>query len=251
MKLSVCLDAVFRGRDFLESMKQVKDLGINAIEFWAWWNKDLDGIQKLKDTLGLEIATFCTRMISLVDHSVRDEYLRGLEESIQVAQRLNCKKLITQVGNELPSVSREKQHQALVDGLKECVPLLEKANITLLVEPLNILVDHKGYYLFSSDEAFQIIDEVNSPYVKVLYDIYHQQIMEGHLIYRITHNIDKIGHFHAAGNPGRHELTIGEIHYKNVIDAIKNTGYTGYFGLEYRPVKDPVQGLKEIYEWFA
>jgi hydroxypyruvate isomerase len=249
MKLSVCIDAVFYRRDFMESMKDVKEVGINAFEFWSWWDKDLEKIQQTKNELDLEISAFCTRMISLVDISKRDQYLKGLEESIEVAKRLNCKNLITQVGNELPNISREKQHQTLVEGLKECVPLLERSNITLLMEPLNTLIDHKGYYLFSSDEAFQIIEEVNSPCIKVLYDIYHQQIMEGHLIYRITHNIEKIGHFHAAGNPGRHELTTGEIHYKNIIKAIEEAGYKGYFGLEYFPIEEPIKGLKEVPEW--
>ncbi len=114
----------------------------------------------------------------------------------------------------------------------------------LVFEPLNTLVDHKGYYLYSSEEAFRIADQVNSPKVKVLYDIYHQQITEGHLIKRITKNIDKIGHFHAAGNPGRHELYFGEINYSEVFKAIDETGYTGSIGLEYFPIEEPEKGIK-------
>lgn len=125
-------------------------------------------------------------------------------------------------------------------------PFLEEAGVTLVVEPLNILVDHPGYYLYSSEEAFQIIDEVGSPNVKVLFDIYHQQIMEGNLISRIQRNINKIGHFHAADNPGRHELYMGEIQYLNVFRAIEETGYRGYIGFEYFPLEEPLSGIWKI-----
>ena len=108
------------------------------------------------------------------------------------------------------------------------------------------LVDHAGYYLVRSDEAFAVIDEVASSHVKVVFDIYHQQISEGHLIHNITANIDKIAHFHAAGNPGRNELTIGEIHYPSVFQAILETGYDGFVALEYWPVEDPLAGLKQV-----
>ncbi|NLX70688.1 MAG: TIM barrel protein [Clostridiales bacterium] len=250
MKLSVCVEALFNGWDITEGMKAIKEAGVDAFEFWGWWGKDLDEIKRAKEELGLNIAAFCTRMISLVDSTLREDYIKGLKETIEVARYLGCNKLITQVGNELGDVDRGQQRRNLVDGLKTCSPILEDAGITLLVEPLNTLVDHKGYYLYSSAEAFEIIDEVNSPNIKILYDIYHQQIMEGNLIANITQNINKIGHFHAAGNPGRHELTIGEINYGNVFKAIKESGYEGYVGLEYFPVEDPVKGLLHIKSFF-
>ena len=147
-------------------------------------------------------------------------------------------------------IPRDQQHQCLVDGLKAAAPMLETAGITLVIEPLNELVDHAGYFLIRADEAFQIIDEVASPNVKVVFDIYHQQISEGHVINNITANIDKIAHFHAAGNPGRHELTIGELHYPSIFEAIQQTSYDGYVGLEYWPKNDPLAGLQEVASWF-
>lgn len=245
MKFSVCIDALFKGMDFTEGMKAVHSVGIRAFEFWGWWNKDINQIKKAKEELGMDVSTFCTRMISLVDPSKRCEYLEGLKESIDVAKVLGSKSLITQVGAELKGVTREEQCKSLVEGLKECAPILEKAGVTLLVEPLNTLVDHKGYYLYSSEEAFEIIEKVGSTNIKVLFDIYHQQIMEGHLISRICSNIDKIGHFHAAGNPGRHELMNGEINYFEIFKAIDKTGYKGYTGLEYFPSGNVIEGLRE------
>lgn len=246
MEISVCVDALFWGKDIMKSMKTVKASGFSAIEFWCWWDKNLDEIKQIKDELEMNIAAFCTKFISLVDASKREDYIVGLKESIEAAKKLDCKKLISQVGNEIPGLSREEQKKSLIAGLKQCAPILEAEGITLVIEPLNTLVDHKGYFLYSSDEAFEIIDEVNSPNVKVLFDIYHQQVMEGHLISRICNNIDKIGHFHAAGNPGRHELDKGELNYANIFNSIKETGSTAYVGLEYFPVDEPGEGLKKV-----
>jgi len=247
---SVCFDAVFEGMPVQQAIEQVAKSGIGAIEFWGWWDKDLSVIEAAKKQHDLNISACCTKFVTLVDPSKRAEYLQGLEESIEAAIRLECPTLISQVGNFRPGVPREEQHQALVDGLKEAAPMLEAAGVTLVIEPLNELIDHKGYYLVRSEEAFEIIDEVGSDRVKVVFDIYHQQISEGQLIANITANIDKIGHFHAAGNPGRHELTVGELHYPSIFDAIRETGYLGYVGLEYWPKHDPVTGLREVASWF-
>lgn len=251
LRPSVCIDAVLAGRPCPEALQTVADAGISAFEFWCWWEKDLDELEAHRDKHGLEIAAFCTKFISLVDPAKRAEYLAGLEESIAAARRLHCPTLISQVGDFRPGVPRAEQHASLVAGLKEAAPMLEEAGVTLVFEPLNELVDHAGYYLIRSDEAFQIVDEVASPRVKIVFDIYHQQISEGHLIHNITANVDKIAHFHAAGNPGRHELNVGEIHYPSVFEAIEETTYQGYVGLEYWPLKDPAEGLREVAGWFG
>ncbi|MGI9441664.1 MAG: hydroxypyruvate isomerase family protein [Rubripirellula sp.] len=251
IKPSVCIDAVFEGLPVDQAIQHVQAAGIKAFEFWGWWDRDLAVIEAARDKAGLEISACCTKFISLVDPAARDQYLEGLEQSIQAAKRLKCKTLISQVGDVIPSVSRADQHATLVDGLREAVAMLEAAGITLVIEPLNELIDHQGYYLVRSEEAFQIIDQVGSPNVKVVFDIYHQQISEGQLIANITSNIDKIAHFHAAGNPGRHELTRGELHYPSIFDAIAATDYSGFVGLEYWPVGDASMGLREVADWFA
>src|SRR5438270_402875 len=99
---------------------------------------------------------------------------------------------------------REEQHKSIVEGLKFTHDLVAPHRITLIVEPLNTLVDHHGYYLNHTPEAFQIMREVDSPYVKILFDIYHVQIMDGNLIDTIRKNIAWIDHFHVGDVPGRH-----------------------------------------------
>ncbi len=249
---SVCIDAVFEGKSFDDACAAVARANIPAIEFWGWWDKDLDALTIAQTVNDLAISACCTKFISLVDPTTRASYLEGLRESIDAAQQLGTKTLISQVGDFRPGVPRDEQHDCLVDGLREAALLLEDTGVTLVIEPLNELVNHAGYYLVRSDEAFDIIDEVSSPNVKVVFDIYHQQISEGHLIHNITENIDKIGHFHAAGNPGRHELQRGEINYPQIFDAILATNYHGHVGLEYWPAEDdPVASLSEVPNWLS
>jgi hydroxypyruvate isomerase len=246
MRLSVCIDAVFQEKNFLEAMKTVKETGYQAYEFWQWWEKDIKTIEKAQKALGLKAAAFCTKFVSLLDPVLRQDYIKGLKETLEIAKLLDCRTIISQIGYELKGVSREEQYQSVVSGLKGAAPFLERADTVLVVEPLNVLVNHKGYFLVSSWEAFNIIDEVGSPNIRVLYDIYHQQITEGNLISTISANISKIGHFHAAGNPGRHEITSGEINYSEVFRAIRKTNYEGYIGLEYHPQNDAAEGLKQV-----
>jgi hydroxypyruvate isomerase len=250
LKPSVCIDAVLSESSIDEALSIVSAAGIPAFEFWGWWDKDLETIHAAKERHNLKISACCTKFISLVDPNTRNDYLKGLEKSIAAAKHLGCPTLISQVGDALPGVARQTQHDCLVDGLREASALLKNSGVTLVIEPLNELVDHAGYYLIRSDEAFEIIDEVNNEAIKVVFDIYHQQISEGHLIHNISSNIDRIAHFHAAGNPGRHELTRGEIHYPSIFESIQNTDYDGYVGLEYWPVDDAIKGLKEVAAWF-
>jgi len=191
----------------------------------------------------------CTRMVPLNVSEQRGAYVDGLRDSIRAAEKIGCRMLISQVGQAIDGQPRQAQHDSIVEGLRQCAPILEDAGMTLVIEPLNALVNHKGYYLTHSEEAFEIIREVDSPSVKVLFDVYHQQITEGNLIDNLTCGADLIGHIHIAGNPGRHEpLDNSEVCYPAIIRALKASGYGGAVGLEYFPLRDPEEGLKEILE---
>jgi hydroxypyruvate isomerase len=114
------------------------------------------------------------------------------------------------------------------------------------VEPLHPQENHLEYYLDHASEAFRVVDEVSSPFVKVLFDIYHVQIMEGNLIETIHRNIARIGHFHVGDVPGRHEPGTGEINYANVFQAIRETGFRGFVAMEYVPSRDAMTTLAEV-----
>lgn len=249
MKYSVCTNAVFGGIALPDAIRRVAAAGFGSFEFWSWWDQDMEAVAAAKKETGLSCVGMCTRMVPLNVPQPRNEYLQGLRESISMASKLDCSMLISQVGQENADQSRRAQHDCIAAGLRECAPMLEEAGVTLVIEPLNALVNHKGYYLTHSEEAFEIIRKVNSPNVKVLFDVYHQQITEGNLISSLTENIDLVGHIHIAGVPGRHEPMDGsEISYPAIIDALKNCGYKGAIGLEYMPLRAPEAGLREILE---
>jgi len=245
MKISVCIDAVLPGNDTAQKLRDLKRIGCQAFEFWSWWDKDLNVLKSAMEETGLALAAMCTRFISLTEPSKRGDYLRGLKESIGEAKKMGCRTLISQVGDD-SGEDRAKQHQSVADGLKECVPLLRDAGIVLAVEPLNITIDHRGYYLWSSAEGFEIVREVDSPYVRLLYDIYHQQIMEGNILNTVTANLDLIGHMHAAGVPGRKELDRSELDYRYIFNTLDRAGYPGYMGFEYFPAEDSLAGIRKF-----
>lgn len=245
-RLSACIESVFRSQPFEAALDKVKAVGLDAYEFWGYGGKDLDALKRKQDELGLTLATFgCDPRGALVAPDSKGPFVEGLADGIQRAKEMDCTRLLVTVGQERKDISRDAQRANIVEALRAGAPLLEEAGITLVVEPLNILVNHRGYFLSQSKEAFQIIDEVGSSNVKILFDIYHQQISEGNLIANITANIDKIGHFHVADNPGRHEPGTGEINYTNVFAAIRKTGFDGFVGMEMWPVGDHAEAVRK------
>jgi hydroxypyruvate isomerase len=250
MRFSVCIDALFRDRSQEEALEALKAAGFHAFEIWGWWDRDLDGLCAKARTLGLSCAALCTRFISLTDPAQRNAYLAGLGESIEAAKKTGAKLIISQLGNDT-GCRRDFQHRSIVAGLKAAAPLLEESGLTLVIEPLNGRVDHTGTYLESSDEGFEIVREAGSGRVKLLFDMYHQQISEGDIIRRIGANPGGIAHFHAAGTPGRHELDQGELNYPAIFEFLDQRGYGGFVGLEYFPSRDVMPGLEKLRRFCA
>jgi len=130
-----------------------------------------------------------------------------------------------------------------------------------VLEPLNVHVDHPGYFLNHSALGFELVRAVGSPYIRLLFDIYHMQVMEGNIIQSLTGNLDVIGHVHVADVPGRHEPGTGELHYGNIFRALRQAGYDRYVGFEFEPTVASEQaaatslallrGLEEETEWIS
>lgn len=264
-KIGVCIETVFTDLSYLERIRKIAEIDFSGIEFWFHNKrfdegnlieemKDIGAIAKLVDKAGLEVIDFAMNSNdgkdggSLVKPKDREKCLSRLKELIPLAHRLNCKKLIVCSGNEVEGRSYEEQRRSIVDILTKASRIVENEGITLVLEPLNTLIDHPGYFLDSAKKGAEIIREINHPNVRLLYDIYHMQIMEGNVISTIEENIDIIGHFHAAGVPGRHELYLGELNYPNIIKRIDELGYEGYIGLEYFPSIDSEASLRRIKE---
>ncbi len=249
MRLCVAVPCFYGKTDFAEAIRKIGALGYDAAETYNWKNLNFKEVSAACRESGVELISMCTTEFRMTDSAYREAWLTGLTESCEAAARLGVKKLITQVGQDT-GAPRELQHAAIVETLKQATPILEKYGVTVMPEPLNTYVNHPGYYLWSSAEAFQIVGEVNHPNVKIVYDIYHQQVMEGNIIPNVVNNLDCIAHLHSAGHPGRHELWYGETDYKVVFDAIDKAGYKGACGLEYKPLMESTESLikaKELY----
>ena len=244
MRLCVPIPFFFKNIDFCDAIRTVAELGFDAVETYRWRELDLDKVKAVLDETGVEMLSICTTEFRLTDPAYREAWVDGVKESCAAAKRLGVRRLITQVGQDT-GAPREEQHASIVEGLKAGAPILEEYGITMMIEPLNTLVNHPGYYLWSAVEGFEIVKEVASPSVKLIYDIYHQQVMEGNIIPSITKNLDLIAHLHGAGHPGRNEMQFGENDYRFIINAIDAAGYTGALGLEYKPLLDPMESLKE------
>ncbi len=139
-----------------------------------------------------------------------------------------------------------------IAGLKRIVPLAERLGVTLVMEMLNSKVDHKDYHADRTEWAAQVARGLNTPRFKLLYDIYHMQIMEGDVVRTIAQYAPMIGHYHTAGNPGRHELDeTQELYYPRIARAIADTGFTGFVAHEFLPTTDPIAKLAQAQRVFA
>ncbi|WP_123537664.1 hydroxypyruvate isomerase family protein [Halosimplex salinum] len=243
--LSVCVEMVYDDEPFEARIERAAAAGADAVEFWGWREKDLDAIDDAAAEAGVPVVG-CVAGGTLTDPAEADDAVETIRESIAMADERDIPTLIATTGPDQDGLDRETQHENIVDVLSRVAPDAEAADVTLVLEPLNTEVDHPGYFLTTAEEGFEIVDEVGSPNVRLLYDAYHQQVTEGNLIQTMTENVDRIGHVHVADVPGRHEPGSGELNYGNVFAALDDAGYDGYVGCEFSPTGDPDEAMADV-----
>lgn len=248
MKYSACLELLFAEEpDFAKRFQLAKDVGFGTVEFWSWRRKNLEEVRHALEGTGLTLLGFAAEpMLPLTDANQHVAFLQGLRESITATRALGAKNLIAQAGDELQGIPRQEQHDAIVRVLSAAAPLLEAEGATLLLEPLNTKVDHPGYYLASTPEGLDIIEEVGSPNVKLLYDIYHSVVMCERPSDVLDGRVALVGHVHLADAPGRGEPGSGDMPWREHLQWLTENGYEGYIGLEYRPTKDTRESLADL-----
>jgi hydroxypyruvate isomerase len=244
MKLGLCIEMAFADRPFEQRLTAAAKVGFRFVEMWF-----VDGSFRGP---GEELAAMAKRhrvkitntVIGAPDGSIgggltdpanRRQWLDRVRMTLAFNQAARIPATIVCTGNVIPGRSDRQTEKSVLAGLETTVELAEAAGVTLLLEPLNTPYDHAGYWLTSSDRGAAICRELRSDRMKLLFDCYHMQIMEGDLLKHIERNLDVIGHIHSAGVPGRHELFEGEVNYPFLFDRIERLGYRGVFGLEYMP----------------
>lgn len=225
-------------------VRAIKDIGYDAIElvdreYWPLVKKH-----------GLTIAAIEGHR-SIEDGLNRRENLDRIESEIRsnidLAVRWKIPNLVVFSGNR-DGLDDATGATNTADGLRKLAPAAEAAGVTLVLELLNSKVDHPDYQCDRTRWGIEVCRMVASPRVKLLYDIYHMQIMEGDIMRTIAAHQAYFGHYHTAGNPGRHELNeTQELQYGPIVRTIAATGYDGYIGHEFIPVGDPIAALADAF----
>jgi hydroxypyruvate isomerase len=247
---------------FEEKLEIAAKAGLQSVELVAehvnWSDADIARMKKLAASMHLGMDTIIAtpdwkaRPVSMVNPAQRDNFLADVNKAIVFAQKLEIPQIILMSGDAIPGKTFEEQFASLVEGSKRAGDLAAKAGVTLIVEPLNAKVNHKGFFLTNNLDGIRLMNEVNNPHVKLLFDIYHEQVQLGNVTRTLSEALPHVAVFHIADNPGRNEPGTGEMNYSNIYKAIRKTGYSGYVTMEYLPLSEPVASLtKALAEWKA
>ncbi len=244
---------VDEGRTVGQVLKDAASIGFKAVEIWGRQQAPFDEICEEAARNGLVVASMCGHE-SLPDGLNKRENHNRIEDeilaSLEIAKARKIQGLICFSGNRNPGQSDEEGLEVCAEGLDRVKKAAEAAGVNLNVELLNSKVDHPGYQCDHTAWGVALVKRVNSPNVKLLYDIYHMQIMEGDIIRTIRENIQYIGHFHTAGNPGRNDMDhTQEMDYIGICQAIADSGYPYYVGHEFITKRaSKIEGLREAFK---
>ena len=245
------------GEDLIDQLNFMADEGFTAFEDNNLKKRSISDQNKIASTLtkrNLRMGVFVAHSIywkepNLASGNIdkREEFLKEIRESVEVAKRVNAKWMTVVPGYKDLRLKDSYQQTNVIDSLKYACDILEPYDLTMVLEPLNFR-NHPGLFLTESPQAFEICKAINSKSCKILFDIYHQQIQEGNLIPNIDLCWDEISYFQIGDNPGRNEPTTGEINYKNIFKFIYEKGLKGILGMEHgNSIKGKI-GEKQLIE---
>jgi len=221
-------------------------IGYAGIELW-WPEDDFEELTAAANQHGLAIASMCGhhwRQGGLNDRTQHDRIESELRASIEQARANQIPGLICFSGNRIDGQPEREAIETVAEGLHRVIPAAEKTGVNLNLELLNSKIDHAGYQCDHTAWGAAVCQQVASPRAKLLYDIYHMQIMEGDVIRTMTDHLDVIGHVHTAGVPGRRDLDDEqELNYPAICRALADAGYAGFVGHEFKPKGDLLDGL--------
>lgn len=232
-----------------EFCRLAASIGFQGIDLWS--GDDLAALSGPATAHGLTLTGFVgtgplEKGLNQSEH--HDDQVQSLRAAVDLAVRHRVPTLIVLTGNR---TGRQSDYEALVQCaicLRRIAPYAEAHGVSLCVELLNSRVDHTGYLADRSDFGFALCEMVNSPAVKLLFDIYHMQIMEGDVISRLRTGIGQIGHIHTAGVPGRHDLDHDqELNYPAIFRSLSAVGYQGFVGHEFWPKGDKVAAMRQAF----
>ena len=248
IKQSICIPILRPAGMSLEAfIAAVAEIGYDGVETWGR-DDDFETTATLAQRFKLAFTSMCGHdsnphgLNSRADH---DRIEAELKVSIDIAARIGMRGVICFSGNRQQGQTDADATDAAVQGLRRIAPYAERKGVNVNMELLNSKVDHIGYQCDHTAWGVAVCQQVNSPRVKLLYDIYHMQIMEGDVIRTVRDNVQWVGHIHTAGNPGRNDLDdTQELNYTGICRAIAATDYDGYVGQEFSPKGDVIEAMR-------
>jgi hydroxypyruvate isomerase len=249
-KFAANLSMLFNEVDFLDRFEAAAKAGFKGVEYLFPYDFEAAEIKQRLDDNGLEQVLFNLpagdwgageRGIGCHPDRV-DEFRAGVDKAIEYAKVLGNTQVNCLAGIKPEGVSDDEARKTLVENLRFAADKLKTAGILLIAEPINTR-DIPGFFLNRTEQALQVFEEVGSDNLKLQYDIYHMQIMEGDLAPTIEKHFARIAHVQLADNPGRHEPGTGEINYPFLFAHLDRLGYDGWIGCEYKPATTTEEGL--------
>lgn len=244
------------GKDLVDQLKFMADHGFRALEDNGLPKRSVEDqerigkeLERLNFQMGVFVAHGDFGAHTFVESSaeIRAMLVKEMEESVEIARRVNAKWATVVLDAINPKVPEEIQMANCIDNLRACAEVFEKAGLVMVLEPLNFF-NHPGLFLQRIPQAYAICRGVNSPACKILNDLYHQQITEGNLIPNLDACWDEIAYFQVGDNPGRKEPGTGEINYLNIFKHLYNKGYEGIVGMEHGKASNTKEGEMAIIE---
>ena len=249
MKFSVRTDYLFEKYSLEDQIRLAHECGADAVEFGEMKGYDTKRAAALSQEYGIpHIACgfydIWNSRLGVDYREIKDNLFR----TVEAAHTLGCA-LLLGLSGDMPDRS-EEQKKIFVENMMPVAEVLEKENLTVLIEPHNTVIPNPVFdfsHYFVNDNALgnELADRIGSPAVKILFDVYHEQLAKGNLFENITKGLYNIRHIHFSGVPGRDEPSKGEVNYPNLLKLLAEKGYDGYIGMEYLPGGDPVTSLKD------
>lgn len=250
MQFSLCIDSIYPKDNLTKKLEKIKQAGFKFIEFWDWRDKDFN----LIINSGLKVSNFSGNRISSLTLDDQEKVIQEVNASIDAAKRLKCDRIMllsdileSDGSVKINSISSEKKLLRLYDNLRILVEAAKKRDMMLVIEPLNTFKDHKNYFLDNFQTTLELVKLVNSEYLKILYDIYHMQIMEGNILDTLQKYHQFIGYIHIANVPYRCEPWVGELDYKFILKELSKV-YSGFVGFEFF-VKSQNFTYEKLFQW--